>query len=519
MIYRFGAYSLDPRNHELRRGSEAVAVEPQVFSLLLHLIENRDRVVSKDDLIAGVWGGRIVSDAALSSRISSARAAVGDSGEAQTVIRTIRSRGFRFVAPVEPMETDASPPDETQAGPVAGASPVPRHPTLAVLPFANMSGDPGQDHFCDGMTDEIITALSKISDMFVIARSSAFSYKGRAAKVEDVAHELGVRYVLEGSVRTAGNLVRITGQLVDTASTRHLWAERYERELTGIFELQDEITQEVVTALQVRLTEGEQARLRRRQTRDVGAWECFNRSQEHLRRFNKEDNLVARGLLEQALERDPDFPAAWSHLAWTHLVDGRLGFGASAQVSFEQGAAFAAKSLSLDDTDPDAHALLGAMRLFQRRFEEAEAECRKAVEFGPNVAEALVWLAVVLAYTDRGQEALGLIEKAMRYSPFYPDWYLGIQGVIFRVLGRFGEAIQSDVERLSRNPDQTLSNFRLAALYSETGQATLARDQIAELLKKNPHASLHQVRVSEPYRDEDDLERYLELLRQTGLPE
>jgi adenylate cyclase len=365
-----------------------------------------------------------------------------------------------------------------------GALPLPDKPSIAVLPFANMSGDPGQEHFCDGMTDEIITALSKISDMFVIARSSAFSYKGRAVKVEDVARELGVRYVLEGSVRTAGNLVRITGQLVDTASAHHLWAERYERELTDIFELQDEITQEVVTALQVRLTEGEQARLRRRQTRDVGAWECFARSQEHLRRFNKEDNLVARALLEQALERDPNFPAAWSHLAWTHLVDGRLGFSTSAQVSLEQGAAFAAKSLDLDDTDPDAHAVLGAMRLFQRRYDEAEAECRKAVAFGPNVAEALVWLAVVLAYTKRGQEALGLIEKAMRYSPFYPDWYLGIQGVIFRVLGRFDEAIQSDRERLSRNPDQTLSNFRLAALYSETGQAALARDQIAESPKE-----------------------------------
>ena len=159
------------------------------------------------------------------------------------------------------------------------------------------------------------------------------------------------------------------------------------------------------------------------------------------------------------------------------------------------------------------------MRLFQRRFDEAETECRKAVEFGPNVAEALVWLAVVLTYTNRAQEALGLIEKAMRYSPFYPDWYLGIQGVIYRVLGRLEEAIQSDLERLARNPDQTLSNFRLAALYSETGLGSLARDQVAELLKKNPHASIQQVRVSEPYRDEDELERYLDFLREAGLAE
>ncbi len=519
MIYRFGEYSFDPRSHELLCDGQAIPVEPQVFSVLLYLIENRDRVVSKDDLIAGVWGGRIVSDATLSSRISSARHAVGDTGEAQDVIRTIRSRGFRFIAPLEPMEADGPPPEEANARLIDESSPVPRKPTLAVLPFANMSGDPDQDHFCDGMTDEIITALSKISDMFVIARSSAFSYKGREIKVQDVAHELGVRYVLEGSVRMAGNRVRINGQLVDTESGHHLWAERYERELTDIFELQDEITQEVVTALQVRLTEGEQARLRRRQTRDLAAWECFARSQEHLRRFNKEDNLVARATLEQALKRDPNFPAAWSYLAWTHLVDARLGFSTSAQVSLEQGAAFASKSLGLDDADPDAHALLGAIRLFQRRYDEAEAECRKAVEFGPNVAEALVWLAVVLAYTDRAQEALGLIEKSMRYSPFYPDWYLGIQGVIFRVLGRLEEAIQVDLERLSRNPDQTLSNFRLAALYTQTGLGSQARDQVVELLKKNPLASIQQVRVSEPYRDEDELEQYLDFLRTAGLPE
>lgn len=532
MIYRFGDYSLDPDRYELRSRGTVIPVEPQVFSVLLYLIENRDRVVSKDDLIEGVWGGRIVSDATLSSRISSARHAVGDSGEAQTVIRTMPRRGFRFAAEVETADAGRSARDQGDGGPAPrhrssreaapvadDASRLPRRPTLAVLPFANLSRDPDQDHFCDGMTDEIITALSKISDIFVIARSSVFTYKGRAAKVRDVAHELSVRYVLEGSVRTAGGRVRISGQLVDTESGHHLWAERYDRELTDIFELQDEITREIVTALQVRLTEGEQARLRRRQTDDLAAWECFARSQEHLRRFNKEDNLVARGLLEEALRHDPRFPAAWSHLAWTHLVDARLGFGSSAQVSLEQGAAFALKSLGLNDADPDAHAVFGAMRLFQRRFDEAEAECRKAVEFGPNVAEALVWLAVVLAYTDRAQEALGLIEKAIRYSPFYPDWYLGIQGVIYRVLGRFEEAIQVDLERLARNPDQALSNFRLAALYSETGRESKARDQVAELLKKNPHASIQQVRVSEPYRDESELERYLSLLREAGLPE
>ena len=532
MIYRFGDYSLDPRSYEFRCGGDARDLEPQVFGVLLYLVENRDRVVSKDDLIAAVWDGRIVSDATLSSRISAARQAVGDTGEAQDVIRTIRSRGFRFVADVETADDDGSPerpgaePDGSQNRSAQNAvraeetaSSLAQKPTLAVLPFANMSRDPDQDYFCDGITEEIITALSKLSDLFVIASSSAFTYKGRPVEVLQVARELGVRYVLQGSVRTAGTRVRISGHLVDTETGQHLWAERYEREPTDVFELQDEITREVVTALQVRLTEGEQARLRRRQTNDLAAWECFARSQEQLRRFNKEDNLVARGLLEQALRHDPEFSAAWTFLAWTHLVDARLAFSTSAEVSLEQGAALAAKSLSIDECDPDALAIQGAIRLLQRRFDEAEADCRKAVEYGPNVAEVFAWLATVLNYTGRAQEGLGLIEKAMRFSPFHPDWYLGIQGVSYRVLGRFEEAIAVDLKRLARNPSQPLSNFRLAAIYTETGNDSQARAQVAELLKKNPNASIRQVRISEPYRDEGELERYLDLLRKAGLPE
>ena len=518
MIHRFGDYCLDPQSYELSCGGEVVTVEPQVFSLLLFLVENRDRVVSKDDLIEGVWGGRIVSDATLSSRVSAARQAVGDTGEAQAVIRTVRSRGFRFVADV--VSNDRGDMRDAPVANAAGASSSLAHkPTLAVLPFSNLSGDPDQDYLCDGITEEIITALSKLSDLFVIASSSVFTYKGRDVNVVEVARELGVRYVLEGSVRTAGARVRINGRLVDTETGHHLWAERYEREPTDLFELQDEITGEVVTALQVRLTEGEQARLRRRQTNDLAAWECFARSQEQLRRFNKEDNLVARGLLEQALRHDPMFSAAWTFLAWTHLVDARLAFSTSAEVSLEQGAALVAKSLSIDECDPDALAIQGAIRLLQRQFDEAEADCRKAVEYGPNVAEVFAWLATVLNYTGRAREGLGLIEKAMRFSPFHPDWYMGIQGVSYRVLGRFDEAIAVDLARLARNPSQPLSNFRLAAVYTETGQDALARAQIAELLKKNPHASIRQVRISEPYRDEAELDRYLGFLRKAGLPE
>ena len=396
---------------------------------------------------------------------------------------------------------------------------LPDKPSIAVLPFDNLSDDQKQVFFADGIVEEIITSLSKIPDLFVIARNSSFAYKDMSPDVRQVAKELGVRYVLEGSVRKAENRVRITAQLIEASSGHHLWAERYDRELVDIFNLQDEITSEIVTALEVRLTEGEQARLRRRQTDDLGAWEFFVRGQTLLRRHTKEDNPPARAFFEQALERDPDFAAASVLLAWTHVIDARLGWSTSAEVSLEQGAALCEKSLALDDAQPDAYALLGCMRLIQRRYEEAETYGRKAIEVGPNVADAFVWLATTLNYTGRAQEAVGLIEKAMRFSPFYPSWYLGILGVSYRVLGRFEDAIAADMKRLARDPHNTLSNFRLAAVYAGMGREDEARAQVAEALKKNPNASIHQVRVSEPYRDEDEMERYLDGLRKAGLPE
>ncbi len=392
-------------------------------------------------------------------------------------------------------------------------------PSVAVLPFENMSTDEEQQFFADGITEDIITSLSKIGEMFVIARNSVFTYKNRATKVQEVAAELGVRYVVEGSVRRAGNRVRITAQLIDAQSGHHLWAERYDRELADIFDLQDEITQEIVTALQVELTEGEQARLRRRQTNDIGAWERYVRAQTLLRRFNKQDNLAARALLEEALRVDARFAAAWSLLGWTHLNDAKLGWTKSPERSLEEGAKLCEKSLALDDGQPDAHAFLGAIRLHQRRYDEAEAIGRRAIELGPNAADSFGFLAMTMNYTGRPAEAVGLIERAMRFSPFYPDWYLGMLGLSYRLLERYDEAIDIDLMRLERSPQNVFSNFRLAVVYEEIDRHADACTQVAELLRKNPDASLRQIRVSEPYQDERELERFLDALRRAGMPD
>lgn len=506
---RFGPFRLDLARRELKRDGRSVPMGGRAVEILCVLVSANGDVVTKDDLMAQVWPGVVVAENNIQVHVSALRKALGEEGTSYIV--TVPGRGYRFVG----LDTSRR---EGPLGPAEHPA-LPDKPSIAVLPFQNLSGEPEQEYLADGLSEEIIAALSKVGEMLVIARNSTFAYKGKSPDIRQVARELGVGSVLEGSVRKAANRVRITAELIDAATGHHLWAERYERELIGIFDLQDEITQEVVTALQVRLTEGEQARLRRRQTHDISAWELFIRAQAHLRRFNREDNLIARTFLERAIDRDADFAAPWSHLAWTHLVDARLGYTASADVSLEQGASLVLKCLSLDEANPDAHAILGAIRLLQRRYDEAESECRRAIDLGPNVAEALMWLATVLNYTGRAREALGLIEKAMRLTPFYPDWYLGIQGVSYRLLGRFKEAIEVDLLRLARNPDQTLSNFRLAAVFSQLGQLSEARAHIADLLKKNPHASIRQVRVSEPYQDVNELQRYLNLLRKVGLPE
>ena len=396
---------------------------------------------------------------------------------------------------------------------------LPNTPSIAVLPFVNMSTESDQEYFSDGITEEIITALSKIEEMFVIALNAVFNYKEQTPNVQQVARELGVRYVVEGSVRKAGDRVRVAAQLVDAQTGHLLWADRYDRTLADILDVQDEITQEIVTALQVRLTEGEQARLRRRQTKILRAWECYVRGQTLLRRHNKPDNLESRYLLEQAVELDPNFAAPWALLAWLHLTDARLGWSTAADVTLEQGAAFCQKSLSLGYMQPDAYALMGAIRLIQRRYEEAEAASRKAVELGPNVADAYVLLGQTLNYMGQPQEALGLIKKSMRFSPYYPAWYLSVLGVNCRMLGRHEEAIIADLQVLQRQPENTFSNFRLAAIYAELDRFEEAQAQIAEVLRKNPQASIRQVQICEPYRDAETLQRHIESLRKAGLPE
>jgi TolB-like protein/cytochrome c-type biogenesis protein CcmH/NrfG len=402
---------------------------------------------------------------------------------------------------------------------ISAPPPLPDKPSIAVLPFENISGDPEQEFFADGITEDIITALSKISELLVVARNSTFVYKGRAVNVAEVRQELGVGYVLEGSVRTANNRVRITAQLIETRSGHHAWAERYDRELSDIFALQDEITNEIVVVLQVNLSEGEQARLRKRQTDNFEAWECFVRGSRDVTSATRPNKERAQELLERAVTLDPNFAVAWVYLCRLHWQDARAHWTDTPEESLDRAAECAERALAIDDTYPDSHAAIGIVRLFQRRFEDAVAAGENAVESGANSAETYIILAQTLNYVDRSADAAALIERAMRLFPYYPDNLLGILALSYRRLGRFEESIALDTERLKRNPDNMYSDHRLASVYMELGRAEEARRHVAEAIKKNPHASLRQIRFSEPYQNEEYLDRYLDQLRKAGMPE
>ena len=318
MRYLFEDCALDTDRRELRRGTALVAVEPQVFDLLVHLIQHRERVVSKDDLLASVWQGRIVSESALFNRINAARSAIADTGEQQRLIKTLPRKGIRFVGEVREEETSTGPrgqpePETHRARPPYGEDrplSLPDRPSIAVLPFANMSGDPEQEHFADGISEDLITGLARIRWLFVIARNSTFIYKGRAVDVKRVSRDLGVRYVLEGSVRRAGTRLRISAQLVDALTGGHHWAERYDREIGDIFALQDEITRSVAGAIEPHLLAAEGVRALSRSPEDLGAWELVARAQAHFWRMSRTDFEAAIVPLERAVEGNPDYAPA-----------------------------------------------------------------------------------------------------------------------------------------------------------------------------------------------------------------
>ena len=382
----------------------------------------------------------------------------------------------------------------------------PEVPSVAMLPFDNMSADPEQEYFSDGMTEDIITNLSKLSGLFVIARNSTFTYKGKAMKVQDVGADLGVRYVLEGSVRKAGERIRVSAQLVETATGHHLWAERYDRTLEDVFAVQDELSQEIASALEVRLSAGEKARLARKPTENMEAYDLLLRGRDEMMRTTREATENARALFQRALELDPDCAVAYARLAQASSITGMYGWG-GAEESRRRAMELVERALELDDTVPFAHGVMGGILLWwQHDHDRALAEARRWIELDPNDADGYLNLADVLVWAGRPDEAIPLIEKSMRLNPHYSFITLFALGHAHWVRGDLDEALSAFNRGIARNPDFAPNFAFRSAILAERGEIDAARAAMDEVHRTGFDLSADRFEMI-PYAHKKDLER------------
>jgi adenylate cyclase len=401
-----------------------------------------------------------------------------------------------------------------QAGPPA----VPHKPSIAVLPFTNMSGDAEQEYFSDGISEDLITDLSKISGLFIIARNSTFAYKGRSVKVQEIGRDLGVRFVLEGSIRKAGNRVRITAQLIDAGSGGHLWAERFDRELTDIFATQDEVVEKIVAALAVNLTQGEAQRLRRRGTASVEAYETWLRGRELLSRSTREAIAQAKAMYRRAIEMDPNFAAPHAGLSLATISDYVSDWAADPEEALDEAERWARRALELDDQEPVSHMALGNVMLWRRNHEGALAEFGRMIALDPNFAQGHSATGLALMYAGRAAEALEAFAIAKRLDPHSPSIVLHFVAQANFSLGRYEAAAEHLLERIARTPATDSSRMLLAACYGHRGRAEEARAVWAELMKINPGFSLAQRERVLPYKEPRDFQRIADGLAKAGLP-
>jgi TolB-like protein/DNA-binding winged helix-turn-helix (wHTH) protein/cytochrome c-type biogenesis protein CcmH/NrfG len=396
------------------------------------------------------------------------------------------------------------------------ALPLPDKPSIVVLPFINMSEDPKQEYFSDFITEDLTNDLSRISGLFVIARNSAFTYKGKVVKVQEVSKELGVRYILEGSVRRAGDRVRVTAQLIDGTTGGHIWSERYDLPFTDIFAVQDEVVQKIVTTLKLQLTLWEQGALVRKRTDNLEAYDYHLRGIGYAYRLTKEANVQARQMFERAIELDPQYAAAYASAGWTYMFDLLFQWSQDPR-AFEQAAAMAQRAVTLDDSLPMAHTALAQIYLWKRQHAEAIAEAERAVAVAPNSAEGAVMLANVLSMANRPEKAIGIIEKAMRLNPCYPFFYLGALGEAYRLARQYDKAIPILKNTLTRNPNWLPAHADLAIAYSELDQEAEAKAEVTAILRISPNYPLQLAKQTWPVKDPAVLERDLAALRKAGL--
>jgi TolB-like protein len=522
LLYLFEDFVLDTDQRELRRRPAVVPIAPLAFDLLEFLIRNRERVLTKDDLIASIWNGRIVSESALSTCVNAARSAINDTGEGQRLIRTLPRKGIRFVGAVREMQK----PETSVAADVATEQPrpalsLPDRPSIAVLPFTNMSGDPEQDYFADGMVEEIITALSRLRWLFVIARNSSFTYKDRPVDVRQVGRDLGVRYVLEGSVRKSANRVRITGQLIDASTRAHIWADRFDGAIEDIFDQQDQVTASVVGAIAPRMEQAEIERARRKPTENLDAYDYYLQGMAKVYQATKDGNDDALLLFYKAIELDTNFASAYGMAAWCYAWRKRNGWTADRAKEIAETARLAVQAVELGKDDAVALTMGGfALAYVVGEVEDGAAFIDRGLVLNPNLAAGWLLSGWVNLYLGKPEVTIERATRAIRLSPLDPFTFLAysvIAGAHMHA-GRYDEA-SSWAENGLRRQTNAGSARVAAASYALAGRLDQAHQAATRLRRIDPTFRVSDLKHMLPFRRPEDLARYEAGLRKAGLPE
>lgn len=523
MRYLFDDYALDTDRRELAHGDQTVRLEPQAFDLLEYLIRNRERLISRDDLLAAIWGGRIVSESAMSTRINAARCAVGDTGKAQRLIKTVPRKGIRFVGIVREEEASAILGKDVSSQSTTSYLPLPDKPSIAVLAFTNMSGDPVQDYLSDGITEDIITELSRFSELLVIARNSSFQYKGKSVDIRQVGRELGVRYVLEGSIQRAGDRIRISAQLIDAMTGAHGWADRYDRKLDDTFAVQDEVVRTIVAVLAVHVNKAETERAQARPPAVWLAYDHYLRAAHSLAlvnsSFSKVELLQARRGLDRALTIDPNYARAHAALSrssmelWIRRWDDDCPWTAAIEAAHQS----AREAVRLAPNLSDAYVALGWALSYMRQHEGAITEFERATQLNPNFTDYHFAFALLVA--GEPSKAIQTLKAHMRLDPFYQARTPAMLGFAYYLLGRYLDALPHLQEAASRAPNHGHSRRYLAATYAQLGQLDRARDETTEALRVEPWFRINQGIFATICKRPEDAEHFSKGLRKAGFPE
>jgi adenylate cyclase len=508
MIYRFDEFEIDTQNYQLRRNGAVVEVEPKVFDLLSYLVANRHKLVSRDELFENIWSGQVVSDTSLSNQIKAARKAVGDSGQTQSRIKTVHGRGYQFITPTVELVSQGGDPEI----PGVAVLDLPEKPSIAVLPFTNMSGDPEQDYFSDGITEDIITELSRFGSIFVVARNSSFTFRGSAVDTREVSRSLGVRFVLEGSVRVAGDRVRITGQLIDAITGDHVWADRYDRDLADVFAVQDDISRSIVSTIAGRIEDFDLDRIKTKPTANLSAYENLLRGQRLMHNYTEAEYVEARQFFERAIFLDPNFARAH---AWLTYVELHLWIWSLTPDRLDLAVRLGESALALDDHESKSHLALGVARLFRAEHDKAEYHLGRAAKLNPNDDLIMIENGRYQMYTNEPLEGADTIRQAMRRNPYHPNWYWNVLARCYHTAKYFEEAV-SALERI-RTP-QFWNRAYLAVCYSEIGRTDKAAVHLKAALALKPDFTISEFATACPYRDEQVLNEFIAGFHRAGFP-